>query len=141
MEVTVAIFLGFDKCFCIQFLTLVEYNKKGLTYVELTHQNHECSISNGLYKLVKQSVTNYKILDMDFYLIMCLCNVCETLGYKIFEVKNIKGSFSEWNIVLIFMFHNIKYATFEIFHKVHKGIKNVDFLVFFLKKENLLNGF
>jgi hypothetical protein len=36
--------------------------------------------------LVKQSVTNYKILDMDFYLTMCLCNVCETLGYKIFEV-------------------------------------------------------
>ncbi len=32
---------------------------------------------------------------MDFYLIMCLCNVCETLGYKIFEVKDIKGSFSE----------------------------------------------
>ncbi len=82
---------------------------------------------------MKQSVTNYKILDMDFYLIMCLCNVCETLGYKIFEVKDIKGSFSEWNIVLIFMFHNIKYAAFEIFHKVHKGIKNVDFLDFFKK--------
>ncbi len=36
--------------------------------------------------LAKQSVMNYKILDMDFYLTMCLCNVCETLGYKIFEV-------------------------------------------------------
>jgi len=36
--------------------------------------------------LVKQNVTNYKILDMDFYLTMCLCNVCETFGYKIFEV-------------------------------------------------------
>jgi hypothetical protein len=36
--------------------------------------------------LAKQSVTNYKILDMDFYLTMHLCNVCETLGYKIFEV-------------------------------------------------------
>jgi hypothetical protein len=36
--------------------------------------------------LAKQSVTNYKILDMDFYLTMYLCNVCETLGYKIFEV-------------------------------------------------------
>jgi hypothetical protein len=36
--------------------------------------------------LVKQNVTNYKILDMDFYFTMCLCNVCETLGYKIFEV-------------------------------------------------------
>jgi hypothetical protein len=36
--------------------------------------------------LVKQSVMNYKILDMDVYLTMCLCNVCETLRYKIFEV-------------------------------------------------------
>jgi hypothetical protein len=36
--------------------------------------------------LAKESVTNYKILDMDFYLTMCLCNVCETLRYKIFEV-------------------------------------------------------
>jgi hypothetical protein len=35
--------------------------------------------------LAKHSVTNYKILDMEFYLTMCLCNVCETLGYKIFE--------------------------------------------------------
>jgi len=45
--------------------------------------------------LAKQSVTNYKILDMDFYRIMSLCNVCETLGYKVFEVQDIKGSFSE----------------------------------------------
>ncbi len=36
--------------------------------------------------LVKQNVTNYKILDMDFYLTMCLCNVCETFGYKILKV-------------------------------------------------------
>jgi hypothetical protein len=36
--------------------------------------------------LVKQSVKNYKILDMVFYLTMCLCNVCEIFGYKIFEV-------------------------------------------------------
>jgi hypothetical protein len=36
--------------------------------------------------LVKQCVMDYKILGMDFYLTMCLCNVCETLGYKIFEV-------------------------------------------------------
>jgi hypothetical protein len=36
--------------------------------------------------LVKQNVTNYKILDMDFYLTMCLCNVCENFKYKIFEV-------------------------------------------------------
>ncbi len=34
MEVTMTISLGFDKCYCIQFLTLVEYNKKGLTYVK-----------------------------------------------------------------------------------------------------------
>jgi hypothetical protein len=34
--------------------------------------------------MAKRSVRNYKILKMDFYLIMCLCNVCETLGYKVF---------------------------------------------------------
>jgi hypothetical protein len=38
MDVIVAIFLGFNKCSCIQFLTLVEYNKKGLNYVKLTHE-------------------------------------------------------------------------------------------------------
>jgi len=32
-----------------------------------------------------------------------------------------------------FMFHNIKYATLEIFRKVHKGIKNVDFPDFILR--------
>jgi len=37
MEVTMTIFLGFEKCSYIQFLTFVEYNKKGLTYVKLTH--------------------------------------------------------------------------------------------------------
>jgi hypothetical protein len=72
--------------------------------------------------LVKQNVMNYKILDMDVYLTMCLCNVCETLGYKIFEV------------VLTFVFHNIKYAALKIFCKVHKGIKNTDFLDFVLRK-------
>jgi hypothetical protein len=96
MEVTMATFLGFEECSRIQFLTLVEYNKKRLTYVKLTHevykhkekihQNRECSISSELYNLGKTSVTNYKILDMDFHLTMYLCNVCETLGYKIFEV-------------------------------------------------------
>jgi hypothetical protein len=38
MEVIVANFLGFDQCFCIQFLIHVEYNKKGFTYVKLTHE-------------------------------------------------------------------------------------------------------
>jgi hypothetical protein len=38
MEITVAIFLGFEKCFCLQFLTLVASNKKGLTYAKLTHE-------------------------------------------------------------------------------------------------------
>jgi hypothetical protein len=33
---------------------------------------------------------NYKILDMDFNLTMCLCDVCDTLGYKIFELWDIK---------------------------------------------------
>ncbi len=28
------------------------------------------------------------------------------------------------------MFHNIKYVALEIFHKIHKGKKNVDFLDF-----------
>jgi len=62
MEVTMTIFLRFDKCYCIQFLTLVEYNKMGFTYVKLTHevykhkkthQKHECSINNGFYNLGK----------------------------------------------------------------------------------------
>jgi hypothetical protein len=38
MEVTVPIFLGLEKCSCIQFLIFVEYNKKGLIYVKLTHK-------------------------------------------------------------------------------------------------------
>jgi len=37
-----------------------------------------------------------------------------------------------------FMFHNIKDATLEMFHKVHKGIKNVDFLDFVLRKTFLM---
>ncbi len=59
--IIITIFLGFEKCFCIQFLTFVEYNKKGFTCVKLTHevykhkkkthQDHECSISNGFYNL------------------------------------------------------------------------------------------
>jgi hypothetical protein len=38
MELKVGNFLGFDKCSYIQFFILVEYNKKGLTYVRLTHE-------------------------------------------------------------------------------------------------------
>ncbi len=38
MEITMAIFLEFEKCFCIQFLTFVEYNKKGFIYVKLTNE-------------------------------------------------------------------------------------------------------
>jgi hypothetical protein len=38
MEVTMAIFFGFEKCSSIQFLILIEYNKKGFTYVKLTHE-------------------------------------------------------------------------------------------------------
>jgi len=36
------IFLGFEKCSYMQFLILVEYNKKGFNYVKLTHEvyNH-----------------------------------------------------------------------------------------------------
>jgi len=94
--ITITIFLGFEKCFCIQFLTFVEYNKKGFTCVKLTHEVYKhkkkhIKIMNvqlvmDFTILVKQNVMNYKVLDMDFYLTMCLCNVCETLGYKIFEV-------------------------------------------------------
>jgi hypothetical protein len=32
------------------------------------------------------------------------------------------------------VFHNIKYVAFEIFCKLHKGIKNVDFLDFVSRK-------
>jgi hypothetical protein len=38
MEVIVAIFLGFEKCSCVQLLIFVEYNKKGFIYVKLTHE-------------------------------------------------------------------------------------------------------
>jgi hypothetical protein len=38
MEVTVAIFLGFEKCSYVQFLILIEYNKKGFIYVKSTHE-------------------------------------------------------------------------------------------------------
>jgi hypothetical protein len=36
------------------------------------------------------------------------------------------------------VFHNIKDVTPEIFCKVHKGIKNVDFLEFVLRKTFLM---
>jgi hypothetical protein len=36
------------------------------------------------------------------------------------------------------VFHNIKDATLKIFCKVHKGIKNVDFLDFVLRKTFLM---
>ncbi len=82
MEVTLAIVLGFEKCYCIQFLTFVEYNKKGLIYVKLTdevykHKKNTSKIMNvqlimDFTILVKQSVMNYKILDMDFYMSMSL---------------------------------------------------------------------
>jgi len=96
MEVTITIFLGFEKCFCIQLLTFVEYNKKGFINVKLTHEVYKhkkkhikimtAQLVMDLKILVKQNVMNYKVLAMDFYLTICLCNVCETLGYKIFEV-------------------------------------------------------
>jgi hypothetical protein len=35
--------------------------------------------------MAKQSVTNYKILDMDFYLIMCLC-----MYVKLWDIKYLK---------------------------------------------------
>jgi hypothetical protein len=40
--------------------------------------------------LGKQSVMNHKILDMDFYFTMWLCNVCEMLGYKCLKFKTLK---------------------------------------------------
>jgi len=40
--------------------------------------------------LGKQSVMNHKILDMDFYFTMWLCNVCEMLGYKYLKFKTLK---------------------------------------------------
>jgi hypothetical protein len=40
--------------------------------------------------LAKQSVMNYKILDMDFYLTMCLCNVCELWDIKYLKFRTLK---------------------------------------------------
>jgi hypothetical protein len=39
--------------------------------------------------LAKQSVTNYKILDMDFYLTMCLYNACETWDIKYLKFRTL----------------------------------------------------
>jgi hypothetical protein len=58
MEVTMVIFLEFEECYCIQFLILVEYNKKELTYVKLTHE---------VYKHKKQHIKIMNVqLIMDF---------------------------------------------------------------------------
>jgi hypothetical protein len=54
--------------------------------IEKTHQIMNVQLIMEFTILANQSVTNYKILDINFYLTMCLCNVCETLRYKIFEV-------------------------------------------------------
>jgi hypothetical protein len=54
--------------------------------LEKNIQNHECLISNELYNLGETKVSQTIKSCMDFYLTMCLCNVRETLGYKIFEV-------------------------------------------------------
>jgi hypothetical protein len=77
-----ATFFGLEKCSCIQFLTLVEYNKKRLTYVKLTyevykHKKKHIRIMNvqlvmDFTILAKQSVTNYKILDMDNVFMQCM---------------------------------------------------------------------
>jgi hypothetical protein len=99
MEVVVAIFLGFEKCSCIQFLTLVEYNKKGLTYVKLTHKvykhkkNH-IKIMNVQFVmdftiLAKQNVTNIKSW-IDFYLTMCLCNYVKLWDIKYMKFRTLK---------------------------------------------------
>jgi hypothetical protein len=61
MEVTMVIFLEFDKCYYIHFLTLVEYNKKELTYVKLTHE---------VYKHKKQRIKIMNVqLIMDFIIL------------------------------------------------------------------------
>jgi hypothetical protein len=39
--------------------------------------------------LAKQSVTNYKILDMDFYLTTCLYNACETWDIKYLKFRTL----------------------------------------------------
>jgi hypothetical protein len=61
MEVTVVIFFGFEKCSCIQFLSLVEYNEKGLTYVNLTHEVYKHKKKH--FKIMNvQLVTDFTIL-------------------------------------------------------------------------------
>jgi hypothetical protein len=70
MEVTVAIFLRFDECSCIQFLIHVEYNKKGFTYVKLTHEVHKhrkkhiksmnAQLVMDFAILATKNVTNYR---------------------------------------------------------------------------------
>jgi hypothetical protein len=58
MEVTMVIFLEFKECYCKQFLILVEYNKKELAYVKLTHE---------VYKHKKQHIKIMNVqLIMDF---------------------------------------------------------------------------
>jgi hypothetical protein len=58
MEVIMVIFLEFEKCYCIEFLTLVEYNKKELTCVKLT---------NEVYKGKKQHIKTMNVqLIMNF---------------------------------------------------------------------------
>ncbi len=59
---------------------------------------------------------------------------------KLWDIKYLKfrtlnvHSMNETLIVLTFVFHNIKYVASEIFCKIHKGVKNVDFLDFVLRK-------
>jgi hypothetical protein len=58
---------------------------------------------------------------------------------KLWDIKYLKFRTLKVHLVnetlsLIFVFHNIKYATLKIFHKVHTCIKNVDFHDFILRK-------
>jgi hypothetical protein len=53
---------------------------------------------------------------------------------KYLKFRTLKVHLVNETLFKFIFFHNIKYATLEIFHKVHKGIRNVDFLDFVLRK-------
>jgi hypothetical protein len=52
--------------------------------------------------LPKLFVTLAKLMDMDFYLTMCLSYVFETLGYWMNHVWETKDPLNEWNVILIY---------------------------------------
>jgi len=84
--------------------------------------------------LVKQNVTNYKIWIWTFVSQCVYAIYVKLWDIKYLKFRTLKVHLVNETLFLTFVFHNIKYAALEIFCKVHKGIKNVDFLDFVLRK-------